>query len=103
VVLQTPTTYTYSSFNLHQAGDEITGTWNHDGKKVPLTGNYDGRQFKFVTQDPVHAQTLAGYVEGATDMVGIVDDGTPKNDPPAFTASHRESTPIVVFPKRSKP
>ncbi|HEY0798146.1 MAG TPA: hypothetical protein VGD50_03295 [Candidatus Baltobacteraceae bacterium] len=102
VVVQTPEKYTYSNFVLHQAGDEITGTWTRDGKKMPLEGNYDGRQFKFVAHDSAHDLTLAGYVEGATDMVGIVDDGTPGGDPPAFTASHREAETITIFPKRSK-
>jgi len=101
-VLQTPANYTYSSFTLHQNGDEITGIWNQNGKKLPLTGNYDGRQFKFVVADAPHDVTLAGYVEGATDMVGIVDDGVNGDDEPAFTASHRETIPVNIFPKRSK-
>jgi hypothetical protein len=102
VVKQTPTTYTYSSFLLQQSGDELTGVWNDDGKKLPLSGNYDGRQFRLVAIGGAHDITLAGYVEGASDMVGIMDDGTTGDNPPAFTASHRMSAPVVIFPKRSK-
>lgn len=101
VVLQTPSDNTYSHFDLRQSADTITGTWTRDKEQLPIEGSYDGRTFKLVVKALPHDLVLAGYVENASDMVGTVDDGSGK-DSTAFTASHRATYHMNVFPKHDK-
>jgi hypothetical protein len=100
VVLQTSSDNFYSRFDLHQSADAVTGVWTRDGKKLPMEGTYGGRQFKFVAKDGV-TLTLTGYIENASDMVGIIDDGSGK-PPAAFTASHRAAYHTNILPKRGE-
>ncbi len=62
----------YSHFTLKQSGQTISGTWNVDKDAYPLEGTYDGRQFKFTVKEPATTLQLSGYVETASDMVGII-------------------------------
>lgn len=87
---QTRTKTYYSHFTLSQsgqAGSEITGLWDRNNKKMPLSGTFDGRLFKFTVVDGTKQYTLSGYVENFSDMVGLVIDGTTQM---AFTAQHRK-------------
>ena len=80
----------YSHFTLTQsgqAGSDITGLWDRNNKKLPLSGTFDGRLFKFTVVDGTKQYTLSGYVENFSDMVGLVIDGTTQM---AFTAQHRK-------------
>ena len=87
---------TYSSFTLKQEGNAVSGTWNLEGKQLPMTGSYDGRAFHFTVTAPTGNLDLSGYIENSTDMVGIVDNGKgdhPDQNPLAFTAEHRGRKP----------
>jgi hypothetical protein len=87
---------TYSSFTLKQDGNAVSGTWNVDGKQLPMSGSYDGRAFHFTATAPTGNLDLSGYIENSTDMVGIVDNGKgdhPNQNPLAFTAEHRGRKP----------
>ncbi|MGH7727739.1 MAG: hypothetical protein ACREM2_02945, partial [Vulcanimicrobiaceae bacterium] len=82
----------YSYFDLIEAeSGALSGDWRVGGKKYPLTGTYDGRLIRFVAQEPALAVTFSGYVDEATDMVGMADFGPTDADAPAFTAEHRST------------
>ncbi|MGH7660272.1 MAG: hypothetical protein ACRENA_05050 [Vulcanimicrobiaceae bacterium] len=73
-----------------QSGSDVTGVWDQGGKpakKVPITGTFDGRLFKFTAKDGTKEFTFSGYVENFSDIVGMANDG--KTDT-AFTAQHRK-------------
>ena len=90
----------YSYLTIVQApSGTISGTWKVDNKTYPFDGTYDGRLIKMTVKEPTTTVTMSGYVEGATDMVGLLDLGIPKLDPTAFTAEHRASTKGSVFKK----
>jgi hypothetical protein len=79
----------YSYFDLKQSpSGELTGRWRRDGKLYPLEGSYDGRNFKMVVTTPNGDYNLSGFVEAASDMIGLIDDGKGKDGIP-FTAEHR--------------
>jgi hypothetical protein len=101
VVVQTNSSYTYSRFDLQQNADAVTGTWTREGKKLPIEGTYGGRQFKFTVKSDPHDLILTGYIENASDMVGIIDNGSGK-DSTAFTASHRAAYHTNMLPKRGE-
>jgi len=81
----------YSYLKITQTQSTLGGTWNVNAKAYPLDGSYDGRLIRIVVKEPTGNVVLSGYVEGATDMVGLVDYG--KGDPVAFTAEHRALPP----------
>ncbi|MBV8601344.1 MAG: hypothetical protein JO359_07250 [Candidatus Eremiobacteraeota bacterium] len=88
--MQTRAKTYYSHLTLKQsgaAGSDITGMWLRENKKLPLTGTFDGRLFKFTVTDGAVQYTLSGYVENFSDIVGLITDG--KNQT-AFTAEHRK-------------
>jgi len=98
----------YSTFTLKQQGNAVSGTWNVDGKPMPLSGSYDGRAFHFTVTSPKGDLDLSGYVENSTDMVGIVDNGKgdiPNGNPLAFTAEHRgrKPPPLPLHPGARPP
>ncbi len=107
------TDYSYLKL-LQSTGGALTGTWHLAGKNgatYPLAGNYDGRLIRIVVTEPKGPVNFDGYVEGASDMIGLVTYGTsgsaspgPDASPPgalspvvstntndgvAFTAEHR--------------
>lgn len=89
---------------MKQDGSTVAGTWYVEGKQVAFNGSYDGRLFRFIAQMPAGPINLTGYVENATDMVGIVDNGKgdlPNINPLPFTAEHRG--PAKSFWKKDKP
>ncbi len=86
----------YSNFTIVQSGTStLSGTWRVNNKEYPLEGTYDGRLIRLVVKEPTASVTFSGYVEGASDMVGMLDLGGAKADPTAFTAEHRGSRPTV--------
>jgi hypothetical protein len=88
---------------LKQDGNTVTGTWFVDGKNVPFDGSYDGRLFHFVAKEPSGNLDLSGYVESATNMIGIVDNGKgqiPNANPLPFTAEHRGAKPPPYTKKK---
>jgi hypothetical protein len=93
IELQTRARTYYSHLTLRQsgaAGADVSGIWDQGGypdKKIPLTGTFDGRLFKFTANFKDNEYTFSGYVENYSDIVGMVSDG--KNDLP-FTAQHRK-------------
>ncbi len=76
----------------------ISGTWRVDKQAFPFDGTYDGRLFHVVVKEPTRSVTLSGYVEGASDMVGLVDLGNGTTST-AFTAEHRASQKGSIFKK----
>jgi hypothetical protein len=78
---------TYSYFDMRQTKDTLTGVWKYEGKSVPFDGTYDGRLIRMVAKLDKGNVTLSGYVENASDMVGLIDYGGGKTV--AFTAEHR--------------
>ncbi|GAC1310885.1 MAG: hypothetical protein NVSMB19_25230 [Vulcanimicrobiaceae bacterium] len=93
------TEYSYLTIAQGAAGT-ITGTWKVAGNNVyPFEGTYDGRLIKLTVKKPTGNVTMSGYVEGASDMVGIVDLTLGKTDPTAFTAEHRASSKGSIFKK----
>jgi hypothetical protein len=94
----------YSHFTVKQDGTAVAGTWFVDGLKIPMEGTYDGRLFHFIAKDPKGDLDMSGYVENATDMVGIVDNGkgnVPNANPLAFTAEHRANAK-PAYPAKDK-
>jgi hypothetical protein len=87
VQVQYPDHTTYSYFDLHQTADALAGNWRYEAKVYPLDGTYDGRLIRMVVKMGGGNVTLAGYVENASDMVGLADFGGGKSI--AFTAEHR--------------
>jgi hypothetical protein len=87
------TDYSYIALKQGDSG-ALTGQWKVDGKTFPLGGTYDGRLIRMVAKGPDGDVTLSGYVESATDMVGLVDYGTGKTQV-AFTAEHRGSRTLL--------
>jgi hypothetical protein len=90
----------YSYLIVHQSGaSEISGDWKVNGKQYPFDGSYDGRLIRMLVKEPAGNVTMSGYVEGASDMVGLVDLGNGKGEPTAFTAEHRGSSKGSIFKK----
>lgn len=79
----------------------ISGSWKVNGKAFPFEGTYDGRLIRMLVKEPKLDVTMSGYVEGASDMVGIVDLGNPATGPTAFTAEHRAPSKGGAFNKKS--
>ena len=89
----------YSYLDVKQSGtDTLTGTWRTAAAKYPFEGTYDGRLIRLLVKEPKGNVTMSGYVEGAQDMVGLVDLGTGQTMPTAFTAEHR-AAPKALFKK----
>ncbi len=86
---------------MQQATGTITGFWKVDGHDNPFEGTYDGRLIRMLVKKPTGNVTMSGYVEGASDMVGIVDLGDGKTQNIAFTAEHRGGNKPSIF-KKSK-
>jgi hypothetical protein len=104
VQVQRIDTTLYSHLTMKQDGAAVSGTWFVQGKKIPIEGTYDGRLFHFVAKDAAGDLDMSGYVENATDMVGIVDNGKgnlPNANPLAFTAEHRGNTKSA-YPAKDK-
>jgi hypothetical protein len=82
------TIYSYLDLKQTPTG-ELSGRWRwKNGKLFPLEGSYDGRNFKMVVKGPDGDYNFSGFVEAASDMIGLIDDGKGK-DPVPFTAEHR--------------
>jgi hypothetical protein len=82
----------YSHFYLTQKGDALTGTWvRSNSDKLQLAGTFDGRLFKLTATDvKKNANTLSGYAENFSDMVGLMTTTDPKDKGTPFTAAHRK-------------
>jgi len=79
----------YGYFDLVQTTSTLNGDFRYQAKKFAMDGTYDGRLIKMVAKLPQGNATLSGYVENATDMVGLIDFNDGKT-PIAFTAEHRQ-------------
>ncbi len=88
---------TYSYLDVQQTTNTLAGFWRYEGKKYPLEGTYDGRLIRMVAKFPQKNVTLSGYVENASDMIGLVDFGDGKTV--AFTAEHR-ARPKPILQRR---
>lgn len=93
------TTYSHFRFNQNSAqsgpaGDALAGIWRTtDGKVYPITGSYDGKNFKVVvTLADKSLVQFAGYVDSPSDMVGMAEFG--KESVP-FTAAHRNKVRLL--------
>ena len=88
----------YEHLFMTQNADAVNGTWVRDSqgkKKLPFTGTFDGRQFRFVAKDGAQTLTLTGYVDNFSDIVGLIDYGA--NLPSiAFTAAHRKKDRSIL-------
>jgi hypothetical protein len=90
VQVQHPDTTDYSYLTIKQdPSGVLSGLWKVGKISYPIDGTYDGRLIKVVAKEPSGDVTLSGYVETASDMVGLVDYGVGKGTPVAFTAEHR--------------
>jgi len=92
------TEYSYLVITQQPTGT-ISGVWRIDKSEFPFEGTYDGRLIRVLVKEPKANVTMSGYVEGASDMVGIVDLGNGSTSPTAFTAEHRASTKTSIFKK----
>ena len=92
------TEYSYLVITQQPTGT-VTGVWRANGKSFPFEGTYDGRLIRLLVKEPIGNVTMSGYVEGASDMVGIVDLGNGATTPTAFTAEHRAPQKGSVFKK----
>jgi hypothetical protein len=101
VQLQDGSRTTYSHFKLRQSGQDVAGTWVVDRSHLyPLTGSYDGRLFKFTATETAGAVTFSGYVDGSTEMVGLLTRAGGAAMP--FTASHRGGLEPSPQPKPTR-
>jgi hypothetical protein len=98
VQVQYPDHTLYSFFVLRQKDNALSGAWRVDGKEYPLEGTYDGRLIRITVKQPAGEVSMAGYVENASDMVGLVDYGKGGTSPP-FTAEHRGPAPHGLLQK----
>jgi len=90
----------YSYLTIAQKDQTIAGTWRlPKSVSYPFEGTYDGRLIRMFVKEPSGTVTLSGYVEGASDMVGIVDAGNGVTPNVAFTAEHRPSSKGSLFKK----
>jgi hypothetical protein len=94
------TEYSYLTIAQQPAGT-ISGFWKVNGHDNPFEGTYDGRLIRIIVKEPTGNVTMSGYVEGASDMVGIVDLGKEQTANVAFTAEHRGGNKGSMF-KKSK-
>jgi len=93
----------YSYLTIAQKDQTLSGTWRiSKSVQYPLEGTYDGRLIRMLVKENNGAVTLSGYVEGATDMVGILDAGNGVTPNIAFTAEHRASQKSSPFKKHEK-
>jgi len=82
----------YSYFVLKQeSSGMLAGEWRVQKQVFQLTGTYDGRIIRFTASEPKVKVVFSGYVEGAQDMIGLIDFGVAKSDGTPFTAEHRPS------------
>ncbi|MFN2527545.1 MAG: hypothetical protein ABR584_02400 [Candidatus Baltobacteraceae bacterium] len=91
VAIQTPDGETkYDHFKLTQKGPVLTGVYldnQHNNKKYPVAGSIDGKTFHLVvTKDDGTTITLSAQVDGTSDMVGLMQEGS---NQVAFTAAYR--------------
>lgn len=81
----------YSRLILRQTGQQLLGTWKQKGKSYPVTGVYENSSGKAGIRLTATVDgkewTMNGYVDNASDMVGIVRD--PQGKQIVFTANHR--------------
>jgi len=100
VQLQYPDRTEYSYLVVAQKdGGALDGVWRIGSKEYPFEGTYDGRLIRMLVKMPQGDVTMSGYVEGGSDMVGIVDLTNGHTAATAFTAEHRPSKKGSVFKK----
>ena len=92
------TSYSYLTIAQQPTGT-ITGVWKIEGKDNPFEGTYDGRLIRMLVKRTTGNVTMSGYVEGASDMVGLVDFGGANTTGVAFTAEHRGGGKGSIFKK----
>lgn len=69
----------------------LSGYWQRNNAKLPMTGTFDGRLITMTVADPVAPITFSGYVEAFSDMVGLQKIGTKTT---SFTAQHRKKVKL---------
>lgn len=90
----------YSYLTLVQTtGGALTGTWRMSGRNAahyPLSGTYDGRLIRLSATEPSGPVTFSGYVEGASDMIGLaVFPSTPSASPSPGAAPGASAAPAT--------
>lgn len=93
------TEYSYLVIEQKEGG-ALTGVWKVKNHSWPFEGTYDGRLIRILVKEGEQNLTLSGYVEGASDMVGTLDDGSGKGSPTPFTAEHRASNKSNLFGRK---
>jgi hypothetical protein len=87
----------YSYLTLAQTtGGALTGTWRLSGRNAahyPLTGNYDGRLIRLSVMEPAGPVNFSGYVEGASDMIGLAVFPVTASSSPSPGVTAAASTP----------
>lgn len=88
VQIQHPNRTIYTHFKLLQQQNVLTGTYlDTDNKRFPCAGSLDGKQIRLVVTKPDGSTiTFAGEIDGATDMLGVMDVGEIETP---FTAAYR--------------
>lgn len=80
----------YVHFKIAQKATVVTGIYLdnlHNDKKYPAAGSYEGQSFHLVvTKDDGTTITFESRVEGTSDMVGMMKEGS---NQVAFTAAYR--------------
>ena len=83
-------TTTYDHFKLTQTANTVAGEFldnEHNNKKYPVTGSLDGKNIHLVvTRADGTTMVFTGSVDGTTDMIGMMQDGSQQI---AFTAAYR--------------
>ena len=94
----------YAYLDVHQnSGGTLSGLWRAPGgKSYPFDGTYDGRLIKMTAKEPTASIVFSGYVEGAQDMVGLVDLGNGATSQTPFTAEHRGGSSATGAPSRRR-
>ncbi len=81
----------YSRLILRQTGQQLLGTWKQKNKSYPVTGEYENAGGKSGIRLTATVDgkewTMSGYVDNASDMIGILRD--PNGKRIVFTANHR--------------
>jgi len=80
----------YDHFKLTQKASLLTGIFldnEHGNKEYPVAGSVDGKNIRLVvTKKDGTTMTFTGTVDGTTDMIGIMQNGSQQI---AFTAAYR--------------
>jgi hypothetical protein len=86
----------YSHLHLLMSGDTITGNWERDKIKTPISGTQTNDRFTINGADAKGPFTMSGYIENSATFIGQITQGRTNT---AFTASH-QGLPLNERPQK---